>query len=137
MSNRFWEIVEEITFPLLVTNGKDGFPQARPMRLLAYEGRRLWFATSRSSNKTGEIAANAQVTVIFADTERFNYACLHGRAHLIADEERKRRLWQNAWTDDWPKGPRDPDYLLIEVVGEYGVYYRGYTDERGTVDLHA
>ena len=34
MSDRFWEIVEGVRFPIFVTNGKDGFPRARPMSLL-------------------------------------------------------------------------------------------------------
>jgi len=34
MSDRFWEIVDGIGFPIFVTNGKDGFPRARPMSLL-------------------------------------------------------------------------------------------------------
>ena len=29
MSDRFWEIVERVGFPIFVTNGNDGFPWAR------------------------------------------------------------------------------------------------------------
>jgi len=42
MTERFWQIIERIEFPLLVTNGEDGFPQARPMSLLSREGGMLW-----------------------------------------------------------------------------------------------
>ncbi len=135
MSDRFWEIVEGVRFPIFVTNGKDGFPQARPMTILLRAGRAIWFATSRRSNKVSEIAADPRVTIFFIDTVLFNYAYLHGRARLITDSEEKRKLWQEAWTDDWPEGPSDPDYVLIEVVGEYGTYYYGDSDESGDVTL--
>jgi general stress protein 26 len=135
MSDRFWEIVEGVSFPIFVTNGKDGFPQARPMTILLRAGRTVWFATSRRSNKVSEIAADPRVTILFIDTALFNYAHLHGRARLITDPEEKRKLWQEAWTDDWPEGPSDPDYVLIEVVGERGTYYYGDSDEGGDVTL--
>jgi general stress protein 26 len=135
MSDRFWEIVDGIGFPLFVTNGKDGFPRARPMSLLLRVGRTVWFATSRTSNKVSEIADDPRVTVLFIDTVLFNYAYLHGRARLITDSEEKRKLWQKAWTDDWPEGPSDLDYVLIEVVGECGTYYYGDRDEGGDVTL--
>jgi len=133
MSDRFWEIVDGIGFPIFVTNGKDGFPRARPMSLLLCVGRTVWFATSRISNKVSEIADDPRVTILFIDTVLFNYAHLHGRAHLITDSEEKQKLWQEAWTDDWPEGPSDPDYVLIEVVGERGTYYYGDSDEGGDV----
>jgi general stress protein 26 len=136
MSDRFWEIVAGIGFPIFVTNGKDGFPQARPMTILLRTGRAVWFATSRRSNQVSEIAADPRVTILFIDTILFNYAHLHGSARLITDSEEKRKLWQEAWTDDWPEGPYDPDYVLIEVVGERGTYYHGDSDEGGDVALH-
>ena len=136
MSDRFWEIVEGIEFPLFVTNGKDGFPQARAMNLLLRMGRTVWFATSRRSNKVREIAADPRVTILFINTVLFNYAHLHGRACLITDSEEKRKLWQETWTEKWPEGPFDLDYVLIEVVGEHGMYYYGDSDEDVTLFLH-
>ena len=135
MSDRFWEIVDGISFPVFVTNGKDGFPQARVMTILLRVGKSVWFATSRTSNKVSEIAADPRVTVLFIDTVLFNYAYLHGRARLITDSEEKQKLWQETWTEDWPEGPSDPDYVLIEVIGEHGTYYYGDSDESGNVEL--
>lgn len=116
MTERFWQIIERIEFPLLVTNGEDGFPQARPMSVLSREGGRLWFATSPSSGKVKQITADPRVTVLFADTARFNYASLHDRAQVATDEE-KTSLWWDARVHDWPDAPSDPDYVLIKVRG--------------------
>ena len=135
MAERLWEIVDAVAFPLLLTNGEDGFPQARPMHLVHREEKTLWFATSRASRKVAQIAADARVTVMFVDTGRFNYAAVHGRAQIVSEAEMKGRLWNEAWTDDWPAGPSDPDYVLVKVVGESGAYYCGDTDESGEVRL--
>jgi general stress protein 26 len=135
MRDRFWEIVDGIRFPLFSTTGSDGFPHARPMRLLLREGRELWFATSRSSGKVKQITANPRVTVMFVDTYRFNYAYLYGSAHVVADVEQKRSLWQDDWSDDWPNGPSDPDYVLLKVVAEHGSCYHGSTGDAEDVPL--
>ena len=131
----FWEIVDSLPFPLLVTHCRDGYPQSRPMRLVDREGHRLWFATSRASRKVAQIEAEPRVTVLFVDSNRFNYASIHGEAHLVVDPEREQTLWQDEWRDDWPDGPSNPDYVLLRVDGIRGHYLRGTTGESGTVDF--
>ena len=131
----FWEIVDSLPDPLLVTVSEDGFPQSRPMHLINRDANVLWFATSRASRKVSQIEENPQVTVLFVDSSLFNYASIHGCAVVTADPEREQRLWQDEWRDDWPEGPSDPDYVLLRVDGIRGRYLRGSTGESGTVDL--
>jgi len=133
----FWEIVDSLPYPLLITVCEDRFPQSRPMRLIDRDANRLWFATSRASRKVAQIEADPHVTVLFVDSARFNYASVHGLAHVVVDPERERLLWQDEWRDDWPEGPADPDYVLLRVDGVRGHYLRGTTGESGTVDLTA
>jgi len=134
-AEEFWSIIDSIPFPLLVTHGESGYPQSRPMHLIERENASLWFATSRSSHKVAQIGAHPEVTVLFVDAERFNYASFHARAEIIDDPDRGRRLWQSEWADDWPGGPSDPDYALLRVAGIRGFYLRGLTGKRGEVDL--
>jgi len=131
----FWEIVDSLPFPLLVTVCQDGYPQSRPMRLVERSANRLWFATSRASRKVAQIDENPRVTVLFVDSTRFNYASIHGSAHVVVDTEREQTLWQDEWRDDWPEGPADPDYVLLRIDGVRGHYLRGSTGETGAVDL--
>jgi general stress protein 26 len=131
MSGRYWQIVDSVEFPLLITTGLDGFPQVRPMTLLLRDGATAWFATSRRSAKVAQVTRDARVTVLFASTERFNYATLFGRAEIVDDAERRRTFWRETWRDDWPAGPQDEDYVLLKVVGERGAYYHGQTGETG------
>ena len=44
-------------------------------------------------------------------------------------------MWRNEWTDDWPEGPSDPDYVLIRVDGIRGHFLRGYTGESGEIHV--
>ena len=133
----FWEIVDSLPYPLLITASDDGYPQSRPMHLVDRNANRLWFATSRASRKVAQIGVDPRVTVLFVDSTRFNYASIHGRAQVVVDPERETSLWQDDWRDDWPEGPADPDYVLLRVDGVRGHYLRGTTGEKGTVDLTA
>jgi general stress protein 26/nucleoside-triphosphatase THEP1 len=131
----FWEIVDSLPFPLLITQCRDGFPQSRPMRLVERDGHRLWFATSRASRKVAQIEEEPRVTVLFVDSTRFNYASIHGEASIVVDPDREQSLWQDEWKDDWPDGPSDPDYVLLRIDGVRGHYLRGTTGETGTIDF--
>jgi len=131
----FWAIVDSIPYPLLVTHGEDGYPRSRPMLVVERDGPVLWFVTSRSSRKVAQIAARPEVTVLFVDSVRFNYASVHGRAAIVSDPDRGRRLWRDEWRDDWPDGPDDPDYALLRVGGVRGDYVRGATGQDGEIDL--
>jgi nucleoside-triphosphatase THEP1 len=135
LAETLWSMVDGIEFPLFVTLGDDGFPQSRPMDLVLREDRTLWFATSRASRKVQQIGEHPEVTVLFVDTDRFNYAAFHGIARLVEDPERRARLWHEPWRDDWPQGPEDPDYILIRVDGIRGHVLRGPGEESGEIDL--
>ena len=131
----FWEIVDSIPYPLLVTQSDDKHPQSRPMHLVERTGPVLWFATSKTSRKVAQILERPEVTVLFVDSESFNYASFHGVAELSAEAHRKEALWREEWMDDWPDGPADADYVLLKVSGIRGHYLRGYTGQHGEVDL--
>ena len=135
LAGTFWTIVDATQFPLLVTLGEDGFPDSRPMDLVERDGRTLWFPTSLTSRKVREIGAHLKVTVLFVDTDRFHYAVFQGIAHIVDDPERRARVWREEWRDDWPQGPRDPDYILLRVDGVRGHVLRGPAEESGEIDL--
>ncbi len=135
MKARFWEIIDATEFPLLVTHGQNGCPRSRPMTLLLREGRTLWFATSRASNKVAEIEAEPKVTVLFVRDGRLSQAALYGQARVVDGVGTKERLWREVWMEDWPRGASDPDYVLLEVVCEEGSYYHADTGEEEKIVL--
>jgi len=131
----FWHIVDANPYPLLVTLGPEAYPESRPMHLVDRDRNTLWFATSKASRKVQQIGDNPHVTVIFIDSARYNYASFHGSAVVVQDPEREQTLWRNEWADDWPEGPKDPDYVLLRVDAYTAHYLRGYTGESGTLQL--
>lgn len=131
----FWDVVDSLPFPLLVTVDATGYPRSRPMRLLEHDQGVLWFATSGSSNKIAQIRERPEVTVLFVDAQRFDYASFHGVARVVEDPDRKRQLWQEEWAEDWPGGPTDSDYVLLRIAGHRGFYHQGATGQRGEIHL--
>ncbi len=135
LADAFWSMIDGIPFPLFVTVGEDGFPESRPMDLVLREGKALWLPTSRASRKVKQIEQHPQVTLLFVDTDRFNYAAFHGVAAIVADPARCAGLWHEEWRDDWPQGPDDPDYILLRIDGVRGHVLRGPNEESGEIDL--
>jgi general stress protein 26 len=135
MTGRFWEVVDSTEFPILVTQGVAGWPRSRPMTLLLREGATLWFATSRRSGKVEEIRIDPRVTVLFVRDGRLSQAALYGRATVVDRSDIKRRLWHEVWTEDWPGGASDPDYVLIRIDGECGSYYPADTGVEERIEL--
>ena len=131
----FWEIVDSVPYPLLVTVHPDGYPRSRPMHIVERDTASLWFATSLASRKIAQIKENPHVTVLFVDSARFNYASVDGDASVVVDVDKEQKLWREDWRDDWPNGPADPDYVLLRIDALRGHYIRGSTGESGVVNL--
>ncbi|RLE28371.1 hypothetical protein DRJ54_06695 [Candidatus Acetothermia bacterium] len=132
---RFWKILDEAEISLFVTNREDGFPHSRPMTLLGYEDEGvLWFATSRSSRKVGEIDRDPKVTVCFLALEGGAHAQAFGKAEVVEDPELKAELWSEEWAEYW-EGPEDPDFVLLVVHLDKAEYYLIEEDELWVIDF--
>lgn len=131
----FWAIADSVPYPLLVTLAPDGFPQSRPMTLVMHDETTLWFPISLGSRKVEQVRAHPEVTVLFVDNDKYNYASFHGLATVDSDRDRARQVWRDDWLDDWPGGVDDGDYALLRVDGIRGFYLRGTTGEAGEIDL--
>jgi general stress protein 26 len=111
------EIIKETTYCGLVTIDSTGQPQIRTMNPFPVgDDLVIWFATSRSSRKVGELKANPKVAVYFADhITAKGYADISGKAEVIDDKEllikMKREYWEGIpnWQDI---------FVLIKIVPE-------------------
>jgi general stress protein 26 len=103
---------------VLVTVGPEGEPRVRPMAMLPTEGPDVWFATSKSSRKMKDVAANPKVAVYFERKDDYSNVVVTGRAEEVTDEETKRKLWKDDWKTYWPDGPGSPDYALLKVTAQ-------------------
>ena len=111
------ELIQETTYCGLVTIDYNGQPQVRTMNPFPVKDDMIiWFATSRSSRKVGEIKANPKVAVYFADHNTAKgYVNISGKAEVIDDKE----LLQKMKRDYWNGIPNWQDiFVLIKIVPE-------------------
>jgi general stress protein 26 len=119
---KIYEMLDRFESAMLVTHNPDGMLDARPMRVAEVEpAGRLWFMTSRSSRKVGEIAKDARVLLVYQDGGE----CLSiaGTAHIVDDTMRTRRLWKDSYKIWFPKGVDDPDLVLLSVEPEVAEFW--------------
>ena len=111
------DIISQTTYCGLVTIDSIGQPQIRTMNPFPVEDDLvIWFATSRSSRKVGELKANPKVAVYFANhNSAIGYVNISGKAEVIDDKEllvkMKREYWEGIpnWQDI---------FVLIKIVPE-------------------
>ena len=87
----------------------------------------IWFLTSRTAAKAGDIRDRRQVNVSFASPDRVCYVSIGGIATVVDDRERTRALWTAAFEPWFPKGPEDPDLVVIRVQAEDVEYWDSAT----------
>jgi len=111
------DFVKSYPFSNLITIGPGGCPRGRMMAHLPLGNDMVfWFATSATSNKVKEITKNKSSCVfVYRPTDHSSVkAC--GKAAIVKDAKTKKKYWQDAWKMFWPKGPADPDYVLVKVT---------------------
>ncbi len=111
------EIISQTTYCGLVTVDSNGQPQVRTMNPFPVKDDFvIWFATSRSSRKAGELKANPKVAVYFADHNTAKgYVNISGKAEVIDDKE----LLQKMKREYWEGIPNWQDiFVLIKIVPE-------------------
>ncbi len=117
----FEEVLGEFETAVLTTRGADGHLHARPMELQGHDGAEaVWFATSRDSDKCGDIQHDPQVGLSFHQgAHGADYLSIPGRAELVDDRSKIHELWRAGWRGWFPEGPDQADLVLIKVVPEH------------------
>jgi len=117
-------LINQVPVAMLTTTSARGWLRSRPMvaQRLPFDGA-LWFLTSRSAAKAGDVRDRRQVNVSYASPERDCYVSIAGVATLVDDRERAKSLWNAAYEPWFPKGLDDPDLVLIRVEAEEAEYW--------------
>ncbi len=117
-------LIGQVKVAMLTTTSARGWLRSRPMvaQRVPFDGA-LWFLTSRSAAKAGEVRDRRQVNVSYASPEHDCYVSIAGVATLVDDRERARSLWNAAYEPWFPKGLDDPDLVLIRVEAEEAEYW--------------
>lgn len=121
------EIMKKLDTVMLVSDAADGSMHGRPMAIADVEpSGDLWFVTSRSSGKTGELKANSNA-VATAQSSNL-YASMSGRVDIVDDRRKVHELWKEIWKVWFPKGKDDPEIVLLRLRPTAGEYW----DNAGT-----
>jgi general stress protein 26 len=127
-------IVEDFEVAMLVSVDGAGLPRARPMSIANDEEalrppHRITFVTSRQAPLVKTLRSQSEICVTMQDDRR--YVCLGGRATMHDDRVRIQRLWSKAMELWFPKGPSDPDIVLLDCDMNFAEYW----DVSGTAGL--
>ena len=112
------ELTRDYKFAAFITMGENGTPHTRPMATQEAEpDMDLWFAARLDSEKVEELRRNPKVGVYYYDAAKDigSYVSIGGTVEIIKDQARFKRYWKDSWRQWFPKGPDDPDAVLLKV----------------------
>lgn len=116
------EILKKLDTVMLVTEGMTGALHGRPMALADVEPNGdLWFATSRSSEKTREVRANSRALATAQGSSL--YATVSGQVELVDNQPKVHELWKETWKVWFPDGKDDPEIVLLHLRPDEGEYW--------------
>jgi general stress protein 26 len=96
-----------------------GVPKVRLVHP-TWEGDVLWFATSRSSPKAVQLAANPAIDVQFqVSPPEFIHILVSGTAELLDDTATREHVWEVMdydLADFWPDGPGAEDFVAVKIT---------------------
>jgi general stress protein 26 len=119
------ELLQELKVGMLTTVDADGELRSRPLQTLELDSLgRVWFFTSGSAPKVGEINAHGHhVNLSYADAAKQNYLSISGTGIITRDRARMEALW-TPWAKVWfPQGLDDPDLALLCVEIDKAEYW--------------
>jgi general stress protein 26 len=119
------EMIKGIRVAMLTTVTERGWLRSRPMvaqQDQPFDGT-LWFLSSASTRKARDVRDRQQVNLCYVSTARDRYVSVSGVAALLADPERVASTWNSVYAEWFPKGPTDPDLVLIKVQVQEAEYW--------------
>jgi general stress protein 26 len=121
---KVFALIKDIRVAMMATYAPEGFMHSRPMVARAEEkDGEFWFFTSRESAVVSELRADPRVLLSYAEPDDQNYVSVSGRGVVVDDKSKAKELWAEPMRTWFPKGPDDPDLILIRVDGERAQYW--------------
>lgn len=122
------EIMKEADYCFFMSHGESGEINARLMHPFTPDAEfNVWLGASPNSRKVREILKQSKVTLAFLNPRSTAYVTIVGNAALDSDPELKRKYWRSYWTDMYPGGPDNSDYILIKII-PYRVEFMNFTN---------
>jgi len=110
-------IMKEADYCFFMTHGESSEINARLMHPFEPDGEfNVWLGASPSSRKVREVLKENNVTLAFINPRSTAYVTIVGTAALDSNVDLKRKYWRAYWTDMYPGGPENQEYILIKVI---------------------
>lgn len=110
-------IMKEADYCFFMTHGESGETNARLMHPFEPDAEfNVWLGASPNSRKVREILKDSKVTLAFLNPRSTAYVTIVGTAALDSNLDLKRKYWRSYWTDMYPGGPDNSEYILIKIV---------------------
>jgi general stress protein 26 len=121
---RLADLIAEIEIAMLATAEPHGALHSRPLRTLQMDAQgALWFMTTISSSKIGEMDAHRRVSLSYMRPARDRYVWASGVTQILRDEQKARELWTLELRPWLPCGRDDPETVLLKVTIEDAEYW--------------
>lgn len=116
-------LLQQCEVVTLTSINKEGYhPRPVPLSKIKTEGlTTIWFATGNSSAKTKDFRSNPKAGICF-HKER-NSVAMTGEVEVVSDTGTKKELWQDWFIHHFPKGPEDPEYILLKFRGNHATIW--------------
>ena len=106
-------LLQQCEVVTLTSINKEGYPRPVPLSKIKTEGlTTIWFATGNSSAKTKDFRSNPKAGICFY--KEGNSVAMTGEVEVVSDTGTKKELWQDWFIHHFPKGPEDPEYILLK-----------------------
>ena len=110
-------LLQQCEVVTLTSINKEGYPGRFPWVKYKTEGlTTIWFATGNSSAKTKDFRSNPKAGICFY--KEGNSVAMTGEVEVVSDTGTKKELWQDWFIHHFPKGPEDPEYILLKFRGK-------------------
>ena len=121
---RLGELIAEIETAMLVTVEPDGALRSRPLRTLQMDADgALWFMTTISSAKIGEMDEHRRVSLSYMRPRSERFVWASGVTQILRDEQKAAELWSPGLRPWLPYGRDDPEAVLLKVTIEEAEYW--------------
>ena len=105
LNERAADLLQGCETVILSSVNQEGYPRPVPLSKIASEGiSEIWRATGEHSVKTIDFRSNPKAGLCF-------YAGL------------KQKYWQDWFIAHIPKGPTDPEYVLLKFRSEHATFW--------------
>lgn len=122
MKEQATELLQQCEVVILTSVKKEGFPRPVPLSKIHTEGfTEIWMATGKNSVKVKDFSTNPKAGLCFS--EKGNSIAMTGVVEIITDKEMKEKLWQDWFIAHFPKGPADPNYVLLKFKGDHATIW--------------